>query len=129
MSVRSAAFDKFIKYALPALKGVGAYFAPGIFKGFMVEYLHHIGYKEVCTYVDQRISLWSELTPDEIGKIQHIIHELGDCPWLNTKWLIDAARSSKKIPLITSYFLSSKSAQDWLETQLLEFRGKLSSSV
>lgn len=123
--LRGAAMQKIIKVAVPTLKMLGSSAAPAIFKGFMLEYLKHISYPDLCIFIRDKVSLWQQMTPDEIEKIHYIIHELGDCPWLNSQWLIEAAKSSKDLRLITSLFLGSAVARQWLDSQLLEIRGKL----
>lgn len=123
--LRSAAFQRIIKYVLPTLKALGGSAAPSIFKGFMLEYLKHISYPELCVFIRDRVSLWSQLSPEEIEKIHYVVHELGDCPWLNSEWLVEAAKTSKDLRLITSLFLGSPAARQWLDFQLLEIRGKV----
>jgi len=100
------------------LKGVVSYLAPSMAAGALVELLReqNIDVKKVSQWVEENLSLWDELKPEDQANLKKMAGEVGSLDWMNYEWAVNAIRAD--FPAVTSLFLGWPKARNWLGRQV-----------
>jgi len=99
--------------------------APSIARGALVELLKQKGVtvEVIIQWVQEKRSLWSQIGPEDRGKLKRMISKVGDVSWLTTDWAIGAVR--KDLPGVASLFMGWPKAKTWLDRQIKELQREL----
>ncbi len=116
-------FNKVKAFAGPAMRGLGAQFAPAIAKGFLVDQLVGVPTKELIRYVEEDIPLWGLMKPEDQDKMIDLLGRVGQIDWLTADWVVAALR--EELPAAASLFLGWPEARSWLERQVQEIHQQL----
>jgi len=116
--------DRLAKYKGPIRRAVLSEIAPGVIKGYLLEFLarEHMTVSKLTTYVESNKSLWSMVTPEYQTKIQNLAKGIS-INWLTPHWLIDSVRND--FPSLASLFMSDPDAARWLQDQVRIIREAL----
>jgi len=101
--------------------------APGIAAGYLVDMLqrYNVGVKEATKWVQDNISLWDKLKPEEQQSLRELSDRIGNrVEWITAEWAIDAVKGD--LPALASLFLGWRKANNWLVRQAEIIRGELS---
>ena len=126
------------KFGTPLMKGLISQAAPSLLRGVLLDYLSNIQMERLQFYVANNISIWEKVDPDYQQKIRNLCSGLKHADWLTAEWLVTSARAritkigekpdpklqkeKQKLCALNSYFLSSKSAYTWLDSQTVVIR-------
>jgi hypothetical protein len=104
-------------------RGLLIQFAPSIFKGILVESLSRMDRKEIIRYIQENVSLWDHVGPEDRVKARNLFSNLPEFDWLTVEWGINAIK--KDLPAVASLFMGWPEASCWLNSQFEFIRGQL----
>ena len=135
--------NKLKAFGTPLMRSLLAQGAPSVLRGILLDYIGDIKIQDLQVLVEENRSLWSLLQPEHQIKIKNICSRIKDVRWLTAEWLITSSRDriskigvedqrhraeKAKLCALISYFLNSKNAYAWLETQTLIIRQEITAN-
>jgi len=97
--------------------------APGLLKGAMQEFLWKVELDQLVVMVRNDAKIWDALHEDQRKAIMRIAPRIGSLDWLTVEWIMDSGRESA--PALWSAIISWDEAQEWLERQIIDVKGRI----
>jgi len=99
--------------------------APSIAAGYFIEILqrYKVDVKVASKWVQEDISLWSQLKTEEQQSLRELADRIGKIDWITAEWAINSIKED--LPALASLFLGWKKANNWLVRQAKIIRENL----